>query len=152
MKFVIEYNSNIEQRLLTYNIEECSFDIEPTVQKINYDIVINKLNLTVTDDNRVVQILGFCGFATWIKTNHNVPEYKKGVLKVLDDLEVGVGSYSIRKEEFPVYVNTQTGWVCIGYPEKSGNAVEFINNCVVVINGDDEFISLWLKPLSLPEI
>ena len=36
--------------------------------------------------------------------------------------------------------------------EKQGNAVEFINNCVAVIDDDKEFISLWLKPQSLPNL
>ena len=152
MKFLIEYNGSIEQRLLTYDLDECSFDIEPTVLEINFDIVVNKINLTVVDDNKIVQVWGFCGFATWLKSNYCTPEYKKGVLKVADNLEAGVGSYQVNKEEFPVYVNAQTGWVCIGNPEKSGNAVEFISNCVAVIGDNKEFISLWLKPQSLPNI
>jgi hypothetical protein len=152
MKFLIEYTGYTEQRLLTYDIEEFSFDIEPIVEESNFDIVVNKVNLTVNDDNKIIQVWGFCGYAEWIKSKYSVPEHKKGVLKVIDDLEAGVGSYGVNKEELPVYVNTLTGWVCIGYPEKSGNAVEFINNCVVVIDYEREFVSLWLKPQSLPRL
>lgn len=151
MKFKIEYTGVAEERVLTYNIEECSFDIEPIVQEICFDIVVNYLNLTVVDDNKVIQVWGFCGFATWIKADCKVPKSAKGTLYVIDDLECGF-AYGVNKEDFPVYINTQTGWLCIGNPEGSGKAVEFINNCVAVIDTEGEFISLWLKPQTLPKI
>ncbi|GAK38138.1 MAG: hypothetical protein ACK5KV_14845 [Bacteroides graminisolvens] len=152
MKFNVEYTGVAEERVLTYDIEECSFDIEPTVQEINLDIVVNKLNLTVVDNNKVIQVWGFCGFTTWIKSDCKVPQSTKGTLQVMDDLKAGVGSYRVNKEDFPVYINAQTGWVCIGNPEKSGNAVEFINNCIAVIDTYNEFVSLWLRPQTLPKI
>lgn len=152
MKFEVEYTGVAEKRVLTYDIEECSFDIEPTVHEINFDIAVNKLNLTVVDDNKVVQVWGFCGFAAWMKSEYSVPRSIKGTLKVVDDLKPGVGSYKVNNEDFPVYINTQTGWVCIGNPEKKGNAVEFINNCIAVIDDEKEFVSLWLKPESLPDV
>lgn len=152
MKFKIEYTGVAEERMLTYNIEECSFDIEPIVQEICFDIVVNNLNLTVVNDNKVIQVWGLCGIATWMKSDCKVPQSVKGTLQVIDDLECGVGSYKVNKEDFPVYINNQTGWVCIGNPEKSGNAVEFINNCVAVIDKDGDFVSLWLRPQTLPKV
>jgi len=153
MKFLTEYTETIRQKTLIYNFEECSFFSEPSVQEINFDVVINKLNLTAIDnDNKIVQVWGFCGYNEWIKSSYEVPESEKGELKVLDNLISGVGSYSINNKDLPVYVNVQTGWVCIGNPEKKGNAVEFINNCIAVIDDEKEFLSLWLKPLSLPQI
>ena len=150
MKFLVEYTKNIEQRALTYVTEDCSFDMEPVVLEIDRTLVLNKLNLTVVD-SKIVQIWGFCGFAEWMKSNYEVPKYKKGVLKVEHDFKYDV-AYGIYDEDLPVYVNTQTGWVCIGYPKKSGQAVEFINNCVAVIDGNGKFLSLWLKPQSLPKL
>jgi len=151
MKFLIEYTDTADQKILIYDIEYCSFDTEPTVREINFDVVINKLNLTaIDDDNKIVQVWGFCGYNEWIKSRYEAPERKKGTLKILDDLESGIGSFSINKEDVPMYVNVQTGWLCIGNPEKKGNAVEFINNCVAVIDDDKEFISLWLKPCPFP--
>ena len=150
MKFIVEYGDTIEQRLLTYIPEECSFDMEPIVSKIDFELILNKLSLSVVD-NGVIQLWGFCGFDKSMKSNYKVPKYRSGVLKVEHSLEYGF-AYGINDEDFPVYVNAQTGWVCIGEPEKLGNAVEFINNCVAVIGNDKEFISIWLKPKSLPKI
>lgn len=152
MKFIIKYSNSIEQKKLTYLADECSFDIEPTIHEINFDVVINKLNLTVAgDDNRIVQVWGFCPYSLWIKANYNVPQYARGILKVATDLKPGF-AYAINNDsEWPVYVNAKTGWICIGNPEKSEKAVEFITDCVAVVyNG--ELVALWLKPQSLPKI
>jgi hypothetical protein len=150
MKFIIESCNSIEERLLTYISEECSFDMEPIVSKMDFELIVNKLSLTVIDE-KIIQLWGFCGLGEWMKSNYQVPEYKKGILKVEHNLEFGF-AYGINDEEFPVYVNVQTGWVCIGNPEKRGDAVEFINNCIAVIDDNKEFVSLWLKPKSLPNI
>jgi len=153
MKFSIDYSGSKQDRLLTYHIEEYSFDMEPSVQWINFDIVVNKLNLTVVDeDNKIVQLDGFCGLNASMKSNYAVPESQKGILRVTDDLKPGFGSYYVKKEEQPVFINMQTGWVCIGDPVMQGEAVEFINNCVAVIDDNREFVALWLKPDVLPDI
>lgn len=47
MKFKIEFTGVTENSMLTYDIKECSFDMEPITKEINFDLVINKLNLTV---------------------------------------------------------------------------------------------------------
>ena len=75
----------------------------------------------------------------------------KGILKVVDDLEDGL-SHRVGKSDFKIFVNTQTGWICIGDPKKSGKAVEFMNDCVAVISDEHEFASLWLKPDTLPKL
>ena len=144
MKFFIEINNRPQQRILTYVVEEYSFDISPIVKEIDFDLVINNLNLTVAD-KKVIQVWGLCPYSSWIKANYSVPNFKKGTLKVIDDLKPGF-SYGLNDVEWPIYVNHQTGWVCIGNPEKSGKAVEFINNCVAVFDDNGELMSLWLRP------
>ena len=151
MKFNIDYNDKKEERLLIYILNEHSFDMEPYNYSTDLHLALNYLDLMVLD-KKVIQLSGFCGLGISRKSNYNVPEYEEGALKIVNNLEAGVGSYPISKEDFPVYVNVQTGWVCIGNPEKKGNAVEFINNCVAVIDDNKEFVSLWLKPEKLPDI
>ena len=148
MKFIIEYKNSIEKRVLNYISDEHSFNMKPIVSKIDFELILNKLSLSVVK-NKIIQLWGFCGLADWMISNYQVPEYKKGILKVEHNLKYGF-AYAINDEELPIHVNTQTGWVCIGTPEKSGNAVEFIDNCVAVIDQDNKFVSLWLKPQSLP--
>ncbi|MES0491077.1 MAG: hypothetical protein ABUK01_13850 [Leptospirales bacterium] len=54
MKFIIEYDNTIEQRLLTYIAEEHSFDMEPTVSATDFELILNKLSLSVVD-NKITQ-------------------------------------------------------------------------------------------------
>ena len=150
MKFTIENNNKIIQKQLVYLEEECSFYMNEITDKIDIEVVLNKISLFVVD-NKIIDISGFCGLNKSMISTCQVPEFKKGFLKIEHNLKYGF-AYGINKEDFPVYVNPQTGWVCIGNPEKSGNAVEFIDNCVAVIDGDKGFVSLWLKPQSLPSV
>lgn len=151
MKFSIEHRNDIGQQVLVYLPEECSFYTgERAGNKIDLELILNKLSLSVVED-KIIDVNGFCGIDKSMLSNVQLHEYKKGILKVEHNLDFGF-AYGINDEDLPVYVNIQTGWVCIGNPEKKGNAVEFINNCVAVIDDDKEFVSLWLKPQSLPNI
>lgn len=124
-------------------MEDFSFDMEPLSNVIDYDIVINTLNLSVVK-NKVIQIWGFSSIGNAIKTNKQVPMAKKGELMVLDNLEGGF-SYRINQEEWPILINNETGWICIGNPDNTYNAIEFIHNCIAVIDENDNFIALWLN-------
>ena len=154
MKFIIDTYKNIwqyfwQQRLI-YIPEEHSFYMDSVVNKIDIELIINKICLTVSD-NIVVFVGGFCGLDNSMKSNCQVPEFKKGILKVEHNLKYGF-AYGISENDLSVHINEQTGWVCIGNPEERGNAIEFINNCVAVIDGNKDFVSLWLKPEKLPDI
>lgn len=152
MRFIIEYTNQTQNRLLKYIIDEYSFDCEPTHDEINFEIVVNKLSLTVNENNEVFQVLGFCPYGEWIKANYNVPKSKKGLLKVKDNFDPGF-SYKVNKDkDFPIYVNITTGWVCVGNPKEQGNSVEFMNNCIANINNNEQLVSLWLKPEELPNL
>lgn len=148
MKFKIEYTGITLDKVLTYDFEDLSFETQPITNIVSYDLVLNNLNLTVADDNIVTQLWGFCGSFNWINGDYRVPESKRGELKVIDSLEPGF-SYKLTNEDCPVYLNIQTNWICIGNPNQIGNSVEFINNCIAVIDERNEFISLWLKPIQL---
>lgn len=150
MKFRIDYKGSPEEKVLIYRDDEYSFDMEPWVNVMDIELVLNKLTLTVVD-NQIIQLSGFCGLATSMNSNICVPNYSKGKLKVEHNLKNGF-AYEIHDEDQPVHLNTKSGWVCIGDPLKLGNTVEFIQNCVAVISGDGELLSLWLKPQSLPKL
>jgi len=137
---------------LVYITEEHSFYMEDVVNKVEIELIINKISLAVCD-NIIVNINGFCGLSKSMIANYQVPEYKKGCLRIEHNLKHGF-AYAINNydHEFPVYVNIQSGWVCIGNPKGKGKAVEFINKCVAVVDEDRRFVSLWLKPMKLPKI
>ena len=149
MIFVIDYQGKMQKRTLSYITEDCSFYMEPFISNYDLELVLNKLSLPLVDD-KVVQVDGFCGLGAWMKSPIQVPNYKQGALRVEHNLEHGY-AYGIYDEDLPVYVNKRTGWVCIGNPKKDGKAVEFINNCVAVVDNNQELAALWLRPQSLPK-
>ncbi|MFH7012564.1 hypothetical protein ACHRV5_11880 [Flavobacterium sp. FlaQc-52] len=153
MKFNIEYYSGIIRKELLYLENECSFYMDYKDLNADLELIINKIALQIFN-NRVFALSGFCGLNKEMLTNIKVPKSKKGILKVEHNLDYGFsyGVSDIFDYEYSVYVNIETGWVCIGNPYSKENAVEFIDNCIVVINDDGIFNSLWLKPKSLPKI
>ncbi len=148
MIFNINYTKRIDNSILTYDDKELSFDMKPWKNEIDYNLTINNISLGVID-NEIIQIDGFCGLRKEMNSAYSPPFVKSGVLEILNILTPGF-SYSISETDFPIYTNVKTGWICIGNPEIEGNAVEFLNNCIAVLNEDKNLIALWLKPKSLP--
>ncbi|WP_299362479.1 hypothetical protein [Winogradskyella sp.] len=153
MKFKIDHNNRIEDRTLEYLPNECSFNMFPIVENIDFELILNKISLSVRN-NRIIQLWGFCGLGDRMISNYTTPKYEKGDLIIEETLENGF-AYSINDNELPVFININTGWVCIGNPidnPEENTAVEFIKNCVAIINSKGKLISLWLKPERLPKM
>ncbi|MEM7548056.1 MAG: hypothetical protein AAF363_00170 [Bacteroidota bacterium] len=148
MIFEIDYTDGPENRTLIYRENEYSFDMNPWNHAIDFELTLNKITMSVIDD-KVIQLSGFCGLTKEMDSNIRMPEYKKGALRLIHNLEYGF-AYRICNEDLPVQLNTKTGWVCIGGANKVGRGVEFIDNCVAVVGDDGFFLSLWLKPVELP--
>lgn len=150
MLFLIDYNRQIEEVELLYVLEDYSFICEPVSRWEDFTILVNNLNLTVLgEENKIIEVWGFCGLGIAVETNHNPPSNRRGILKTVEELPTGT---CYRIVEAPVFVNPQTAWVCIGDPEKQGEAVEFIPNAVMVLDETMAFISLWLKPKIIPSL
>jgi hypothetical protein len=79
-----------------------------------------------------------------MNANICVPPHSKGILIVEYSKELGF-SYGISKIDYNVYINIKNGWICVGDPLKTGEAVEFIKNCIAVISDTGKFTFLWLK-------
>ncbi len=145
MRFSINLQTSIQNRNLVYRTKDYAFDSTPTAKEISLDILVNNVNLTINENDEVIQVWGMCPHTTWIASNHKVPEYKQGSLKLLTNLEPGF-SYRLNKEqEWEVSINEETGWICIGDPINRGNSVEFNKGCVAVLS-EEHLIALWLKP------
>jgi hypothetical protein len=144
LKFNFKKALTIPNKELHYLIEEHSFYMGVIYENIEIEWILNDLSLGCSN-NRIVHLSGFCGLSKNMFSNVNVPKYSKGILMVEHDFEEGL-AYSINNKNLPVYVNAQSGWVCIGDPLVQCEGVEFLPNCVAVISTSGDFISLWLKP------
>lgn len=149
MKFLIKKGKPISNKKLVYFADECSFNMGTVNYNVSIEWILNKISLS-SHENIIVDVSGFCGLASHMNKDIYIPKYSKGILKVEHNLEYGF-AYSIFDKGQPVSFNSKTGWVCVGNPIKLSNAVEFIKNCIAVINDNGDFLSLWLKPVSLPK-
>lgn len=150
MIFKIDYSGSSENRTLIYREDEYSFDMSPQDHAIDCELALNTLTMSIVDD-KVIQLSGFCGLRKDMNSDIEIPKYKKGALRVEHNFE-HCFAYRINNEDFPVQLNTRTGWVCIGATDKVGQGVEFIKNCVAFISDSGEFLSLWLKPMEFPNM
>jgi hypothetical protein len=145
MNFKIEKREDASHKELSYSISEYSFDMNPANKVVAFTILVNYLDLAIGNDRRIVNISGYSPSGSWEINSFMVPQSQKGDLIVISDLEEGF-SYRLNTEgDWPVYQNKNTGWICIGSPEKGTEAVEFIDNCIAVLE-NEKLISLWLKP------
>lgn len=149
MKFCIDYNECLEHKQIIYRKDEYSFDTTPYIYEIDFEIEINTLFLAVVD-SKIIQLNGFCGLS---KENlyYDVPKAKKGVLKLLHSEKYisSAGTAKLNDKDWETYINPQTGWVCMGDSQSQGLTVEFIENCIAVIDENQELITLWIHPFFL---
>jgi hypothetical protein len=143
-KFLIDFEKTLGDNELSYIVDEYSFYMQSTINGVNLDLLINNIDLAIDDNNCITHLSGFCPYGNWIKTNIVIPKYKRGIIRVIHQLKSGF-SYRLNDHEWSTYIDEKERWVCIGNPEKPGQAVEFLNHCIAVIN-QGELVSLWLKP------
>lgn len=150
MKFVPVFQERAPQRTLLYLSDECSFYMEGGLDHIELELIVNKISLSIFE-GVVVAVSGFCGLDTSMLKKLEVPVSSPGILKVEHNLKLGF-AYAVNEAEFPVHVERYLGWVCLGDPTIKENAIEFISNCIAVIDRNGNLVALWLKPRELPKI
>jgi len=145
MEFFIEPQNKINKSFTRYTPEEYSFDTEPVLKEMQYNLVLNQLNLTVDSNDCIKQVWGLCPHTAWIEREIVVPLLPVvGDLKVKADLTAGL-SYQINPQsDWPVYFSRKTGWVCIGNLSPSNTTVRFLRNCIATIV-NDKLVALWIK-------
>jgi hypothetical protein len=149
MKFSFQFKNEFKKINLFYLKDEYSFYSESQIKGIDCYLALNYLCLVVVR-GFVVEVSGFCPHKSWIRSNTCVPDFRAGKLSLLNAFDTGF-SYGINDDEdWPIYINAQTGWLCVGDPIVSGIAVEFTKVCVAVIGDQQDFLALWLKPQNFP--
>ena len=63
-----------------------------------------------------------------MRANYNVPQSRQDLLCVKhpDKYMNTPGSFGVNENEWPHYVNSQSGWICIGDPTNNNEGIEFI--------------------------
>ncbi|MBR1774313.1 MAG: hypothetical protein IJ759_02195 [Bacteroidales bacterium] len=151
MKFTVDYNKNIPDIRLVYEKEDYSIETLPVINSSDFTIEINYLNLTVIN-RQVHQIWGCFPVSKDMQCNLQIPPHRKGVLKVIDELEKGFTYDITHDNKFSVFVDFAKKCLCVGklFSDDIRISVEFMTNCIISLNKYNEFEALWLMPEDLP--
>lgn len=144
MKFSYQINETSNHKNILYLNKEFSLDIEPYDNEIDFELSINQLCLTVV--NQVItQITGYLPNSSWNSTV-KIPssQVNSANLIIVDKYECGF-CYRVFNDEQPVSFNYSLGWICIGNVNAKGEWIEFIKNCIAVIE-DNNLKAIWIKP------
>ncbi len=152
MKFLIKEPQEDQNFSLVYRAEDYSFDVEPLDGSGDTSIMINDLQFEIDHEGKIMYVWGLCPLIEYNETDEAPKNYEFNSLVVLLDKPLMPGiSYRLNeKERWPIYINKEKGWVCLGNPEvKSKQLIEFAPNCVATMDGQ-ELIAVWLHPKDLP--
>jgi hypothetical protein len=138
---------------VVYKSDEYSFSVETNfaLPPAFTSVQVNEVQLELDREGRVLYADGYCPHTGWSEMQSNPPGARRGGLFVRDILFAAGVSIRISKERWPVGMNQQTGWVCIGEQLQLGAscAVEFAADSIAVLEGGS-LKALWLKPCKLP--
>jgi hypothetical protein len=153
MRFVVNEAKPIGEARLVYRAKEYAFAAEPRPKDCAYAVGINEVELMIDEDNlSVVFVTGYCPHQGWRSGRLNPPQVTRAALHVEPDTELVPGrtvGLTSRDSRWPVIVDPQNGWVCLGDPDSIGRAVEFAPDCVASLLGAT-LVALWLHPSELP--
>lgn len=139
---------------VTYNPQEYSFAVkmrQGPLPSTFTSLQVNELQLQADEHGRVLYTDGYCPHVSWSETRANPPRAYRGALFIRDVELVPGASIAVSDLRWPVSVNRETGWVCVGdqVASRSCDAVEFAAHTIAVLDGGS-LKSIWLEPCELP--
>lgn len=154
MRFEVQPGVETLEITVIYRPQEYSFGVErqhgplPTAFT---SVQVNELQLEVDEQGRVLYVDGYCPNMGWSETEAAPPSARRAALFVKDVNFLAGVSVVVSTSRWPVSVNSNLGWVCIGeqFSSAASSAVEFATGCVAVMDGNS-LKSVWLKPRALP--
>ncbi len=149
MKF-IPIRRNIKRDFtLLYRRDGYSFDVSPKQRIGTTTLSIGQLQLDVDEDGFLLYPYGVCPLDSAQVTPLEPQAYTEAVIHVYDDIDpeaIPGTAYTITKELWPIYINYNGDWICIGNPTKDTGLFEFAPNCIASIDANKQLKALWLRP------
>ncbi|MCT7981236.1 hypothetical protein [Laspinema olomoucense] len=152
MKFKWFQNPDILQGRLIYVQQDYAFNFLPSSRSTITSLVIDTLQLSIDHKGRVLEVWGYCPYQSWQLAEIYPPNYIPGSVFVeLEDIIPGVSEQIAGVGEWDIFVNSNTGWVCIEKEKQSPSAIaiEFASNSVAVLE-ENCLKAIWLHPENLP--
>jgi hypothetical protein len=149
---------------LAYSAENCEFSYRFLRRARRYHLgllmsrsgsylLVDLLEVALARDGRLLYVGGYSNYRYWEVTAASPPRFRQAAVHALleEPLEPGVDVHLDGDGVWRTFVNSLSGWVCLGQPAPSGRveAVEFASDTVAVLR-DGELVALWLHPSGLP--
>ncbi len=156
MKFdILPTKQKIADGKVIYRPEEYSFDFETDTPSSGTSLLVNDLHLEVDEDQRILYVWGVCPYYRWQHTDRNPPSSEPGILVAILNGQMipGVSHRLTKPSEWPILVNPESGWICIGDPDvrEPFESVEFATNSIAVLK-EGMLRAIWLLPEELPDV
>src|SRR5262245_6643943 len=139
------------ERSLVYRAEEYSFDVEPHCSAYAA-VVVNDLSLWLDAMGKVVTVSGYCPHPAW-RTASVVPPSASPLDVYSDDgavVQAGLAWSADPDRRWPVFVDRQSGWVCLASGRSSTCCAEVLAGVVLGLDVDQQLADVHLKPTRLP--
>lgn len=151
MKFVLEKAQPNGSGTLVYRPESFAFDVLPRPSNAVGSVLVNDLELEVDHGGTVLCVTGLCPHPGWQPTDFPPPLARPGVLRVssTSDWVPGISKRLTAPYAWPMSVNRNVGYVCVGNARAHGANLECAPGCIAVVDSET-LVALWLRPTQLP--
>lgn len=152
-RLLFDRSLRVPQTKLVYRPDDYAFSAEPRPHNRSSSVLVNDLELIVDGPGgQVVLVEGYCPYQSWAVARLAPPASERAGLRVAGvEFLPGVANEldDPRTRDWPVSVDPESGWLCIGDRTARHQGVEFAPGCVAVLDGET-LVALWLRPASLP--
>lgn len=151
MSAIVDVDGPVLDGTLHYDPSSLAFATLPLRETFT-SLLVNDVQLDVDDAGRITFVWGLCPHQSWVRRSLVPPTSMGGVLGVRGASLVPGVSVRVNKEErWPVAVDPDSGWVCLGdWSIKAARHVAFAPGAVAsLVDGD--LVALWLHPEPFPQ-
>lgn len=140
-------NDRLLEGKLIYLPNDLSLDTINRQTQGATSILVNDINIELSEEGEVVAVWGLCPHSSWRKGSVPKPNSQSGRLRLDEDIIPGV---SIRVtslgEYWPVTFDSSSGWLHVGQETLANDqAIEFVEGCIIILR-EGQIVGLWLHP------
>jgi hypothetical protein len=142
----IDTNEFLKGKLI-YMSSELAFDTLDRQTPGVSSVLVNYINIELSEDGEAVAIWGVSPQSSWQRGNVVKPKSHPGRLQFMNTFIPGVSIRATQPGDYwPVIYDLSTGWLRIGREGSAPDvAIEFLSGCVLGLR-DAQICNLWLHP------
>ena len=146
MKFIVSRFYTPKNVVLEYLLEgdACYFDTVGNSRFVDFEFLVDPLCFSSRDRREgVYSIDGLDHYRRWIPRALKTPSAEKRDLLIQGKWDYAIPCIG---ENYPMYYDNKTNWICCGDPDQTGTAVQFTEQAIAVLKNPFELSAVWMKP------